>query len=397
MGKILEPNIKVPDIVIEADENSEYSVDRILNNWGSSIPIIQIGDYVLKIVETISCHINIKINSIPSFDIVVVDTNYKIREALKKELDKCIIFFGFRDWYVKFNGLITEVQSGSGESKIFMKGIFYQEPLYLNKQKLWKDTSVIDIIKDICTETKLGLFTFDNNDLNYTPDIVINPNTSNIEFTKELLARYTNNIWCYDTFGYLHIGDIETIFKQPIDKYTISYENGEQIQPKDIVFRTRKLADADKDTDKIYVDYYTVNTNFSLSHLLTSTKYDVFFDDESTSELKTDENIGYGDKSDNSFVGFSKHKFPFYTERVNKLLCGNLIKLKLRNVMYEIVPFTVVNLELNLPSTTDLGITSGTRLDEEHSGKHIVIGYSYDYDKKNNSEQNNITQSLYLL
>ena len=397
MGKILEPNIKVEDIKIEADSDSEYSVNRMINEWGHAIPLVKIGDYVLQIGEVISCHVYLKLNELPSFEIQVRDDSYKIREALKKQIDKCVIFFGFRDWYVKFNGLITNVNSDSGELDLFMNGIFYQEPLYITKQKLWKETSVIDIIQDICTETKLGLFTFDNNDLNYVPDVVINPNKNNLNFTKELINRYTNNIFCYDTYGYLHIGDIESILKQPVDKYTISPKTGESIPETDFVFHTRKVNDYDEEKDdlKIYADYYTIGTNFSLSQLLTSTKYSLLFDDSTVQDLKTDSEIGYGEKTENTFIGFSKHKFPFYTERVNKLLCGNLIKLKLRQVMYEIVPFSLVNLELYLPSSAELG--KEPRLDEEHSGKHMVIGYSYDYDKQDDEPQNHIEQTLYLI
>lgn len=397
MGKILEPNIEIDDIQIEADDNSEYSVNRIIDEWGHSIPIIKIGDYVLQIGELESCYVHVKLNELPSFEMVINDLSFKIRESLKNEIDKCIIFFGFRNWYVKFNGIITEINSNSGEISLYIKGIFYQEPLYINKQKLWKETSIIDIIKDVCVETKLGLNTFDNTDLNFIPDIVINPSKNNLEFVDNLLKRYTNNIYCYDTFGYLHIGDIETMKKQPVDKYTISPKTGELINETDITFLTRKINDYDEEKDdlKIYVDYYTVDSNFSLSQLLTNKKYTVFDDTNNSKELISDNNIGYGEKTFNTFSGFINHKFPSYKDRINKLLCGNLIKLKLRQVMYEIIPFTIVNLEMYLPSSGELG--KGPRLDEEHSGKHIVIGYDYVYDKQTDDSQNYIEQILYLL
>lgn len=398
MAVIIEPSIKVDDIKFEADTDNEYGAGRLINEWGRSIPLVKIGDYVLQIGEILECHITVGINTLPTFTISVNDNGYKIREMLKRQIDKCVIFFGFQDWYVKFNGIITDINSDSGDTDLYLTGNFYQEPLYLSKQFIWKEKSVVDILKDICTETKMGLFTFDNQDLNYVPDVVINPNQSNYDFTKVLLRRYTNNIWCYDTYGYLHIGNIPDMLKMKTDTYTISPLDGKIIPEEPIIFRSRKITeyDEEKESKKIDIEYHTICSNFSLSQLYTSTKYSVFDDAAVVQDIPTDSKIGFSTKTENTFAGFTKHKFPFYTERINKLLCGNLIKINLRQIMYEIVPFSNVELELYLPSSGEKGLPQ--RKDEEHSGKKIIIGYSYDYTKtKEESSENHITQSLFLI
>lgn len=395
MPVLTQPDIKVDDIKIQFDSESQDAVDKIINNWGSAIPLVKIGDYVLKIGEVLSCSIKVNFNQIPTFDISVDDNTFKIRTALKNEIDKCVIFFGFKDWYVKFNGIITNIQSDSGPT-VYVSGIFYQKELHDSEQKLYKEKNVSDILKEICTDCKLGLFTYENTTLQESVDVVINPNRNRIDFIKEIISRYTDNIFSVDTFGFLHIGDIETILKQEIDKYSISWKDGTPIDETPIIFRnTRFNTEFEDDEDKkIPIDSYTIDTNFSLSQLITNKTYKVFGGTEQR-DIKSYEHYGNGNNTENTFDDFLKHKNPHYNARINKLLCGNLIKITLRNVLYEIVPFTICGLELWTQRNVD--DEKEEQIDEEHSGKHMIIGYSYDYEKTDSDEQNHITQTLLMI
>lgn len=393
MGLELQSGIKPGEIKIEFDSGAQKEVDKILNEWGSAIPLVKINDYVLKIGEVESCSINVGINKLPTFNIVVDDYTFKIRNNLKHQIDTCVIFFGYQNWYVKFTGLITNISSFSGSYQLFIDGILYVEPLYVRSQKLYKDQTIKDIIKSVCVDTKLGLYTFDNDELLNTPNLVINPNQSNIDFLKSLITTYTDNVYSIDTFGFLHIGDIETILKQPTDTYSISYKDGSKITETPLIFRTTNVA-GDNDDNKIPIDAYTIDQNFALSQLGTQKQYTVYSDKQSK-QLKTFEQYGFGEFSDNTFDGFLNHRFPQYTARVNKLLCGNLIKLKLRNIVYEVVPFTVCELELWLSRNID--DAQEVQLDSEHSGKHMIIGYSFDYVKSDSADQNHITQTILMI
>lgn len=400
MGKVLvEPNIEIDDIIIEADEESEYPINRIMNEWGKAIPIIKIGDYVLRIGEMVSCDINLFMNRQVSFSITVNDNDYKIREMIKREIDTCIIFFGYRDWYIKFNGILKTINSDSGDTQISLNGEFYQDTLLEKQQYLWSKLTIVDVLTEICTNTSMGLFIIDNADLNYEFDNLINPNLNNKEFIEWVIKNYTNNIFCYDTFGFLHIGSVEKILVQEVDKMTISPKDGSQIEETDIIIHNRNInnledEEAKEFDNKIYAEYYTIDSNFSLSNLMTNSTYKVLFDDNSEIELPSNPDVGYGNFTTNSFVGFNKHKFPVYNQRINKQICGTVIKLQLEQVIYELTPFSIVHLELYMPSRGE-DLTEPF-LDEEHSGKKMIIGYSYNYDKST-GDDNKITQTLYLI
>ena len=404
MAVQVKPNIKEPNIEIQFDKKSQTEVDRILNEWPTSIPLVKIGDYVLQIGDVISCSVNFSINKLPVFNLTITDQFFKIREALKSEIDKIVIVFGYRNWTVKIAGLITQINSDSiNNNFLYLSGIaFYNEKLYECEQKVYVDKTIAEILKEICTECDLGLFTYDNETLSTFKfedshksknNRIINPGLRRIDFITELIEKYTDNIWMLDSLGYLHVGDIETILKSPIDKYSIDYKTGESISETDLIFTTNRTTEYEE--KKIYVDSLTIDSNFSLSYLHTHKNYKVLDEQKKERKLKTYEKYGIGDILHNTFSDWLEHKNPEYRQRVNKLLLGNLIKLNLRNIIYEIIPFTLVGLELYLDYNAE--DNKPVRLDEEHSGKHMVIGYSYNYQKPDDDSASYVSQELQII
>lgn len=394
MGLVCKPQIEVEDITVEIDKESEEAARRILNTWGSTIPLIKIGEYFVNPSELVSFELNVSLNNIPSFTIELTDNNLTIRKALKASLDKCIIFIGYKEWYIKFNGLISHVTSEIGDANVMLVGICFNELLYQNIQKAYVDVPLDDVVKDIAEQTKMGLFTVENKWLTEEHDFILNANKRYINFFDWCLKNYTENLWCIDPLYHFHIADITELRKNcesdKRDKYTLK-QDGTQIDETDIIFNSYQYPTAEgtdeealkKDDKKLRIDYYTINTNYSEMFKDSSTQYLV----NGSEELVTDNEMGYGTSSVNTFagngseenVGFLKHSFPFYSERINKLIGGTLIRISLKNIMFELSPFDVVGFECYLPSTDDKPQTR----DEEHSGNKIVIGYSYKFDKSN--------------
>ena len=144
-----------------------------------------------------------------------------------------------------------------------------------------------------------------------------------------------------------------------------------------------------------------VESNFSKNILYSKDEY-ILIDDASNETKLNDMQIEFENsskKKENTFYGFSnlvQQKFPNRNERINKMLYGNYLTVTLEQPFYEIVPFTVCEIDMYIPSSAE--DKEEYHLDEEHSKKHFVIGMEYSYTKNNGQKQsNNINQTIYLI
>lgn len=389
MGLIIKPALVGDDITVEIDKSDE-AARRIMNTWGHTIPLLKIGDYFVTPGDIISFDMEVKLNSLPTFNFLLDDSNLMIRKALSAKIDKCTVNIGFKTWHIKFNGLILSVTSQIGEANITLTGILYNELLYKNFQKSFVDSKFEDIFLSLAEDTKMGLYTIDNKWLKEEHDFILNPNMRYINFFDWCIKNYTENLWCIDPVYFFHIGDIIELRKkcdaEQLDLYTLRWD-GEQVEPKPIIFNSYQYplgnteADYKIDDEKFRIDFYTIVTNYSEIYKNSHTQYFV----NNTEEIVSNPEIGFGTTSINTFLGdgseerngFSKHTFPYYLERINKLIGGTLIRISLKNIMFEITPFDIVKFECYMPSMDDKPQTK----DEEHSGNKIVIGYTYTYDR----------------
>lgn len=400
MGLIISPNIKVDNIEINKDDNDQYGTERILGEWGKNIPIIKIGEYVLAIGDLEAFSLKVALNCLPTFSMTVNDDQYFIREALKNDIDKCVIFIGYAEWYIKFNGIINKTYSDAGDSSIELTGTISNDKLYNNEQFVYRDTPIVDILTDVATKTSMGLFTIDNKELNHSITHSINNEKRLFDFFVDTIKRYTSNVYSVDCFYFMHVCNLANVRNQPIDKYSLDWKTGKQIEESPIIFKSYNKesvsgnGDNQEDDKTILIDYYTTDTNFTGIHYETSNTYSVKSGGTGNSRsIDSIDSIGISESSFNTFAGFEKDKFPFYNERVNKMLGGNLIKIKIPTVIFELSPFSVVGLELYLPFAPGRDI----KLDEVHSGKKVVIGYTIDYEKNLDGEPNYMTQSIELI
>ncbi len=429
MSKILDPQIEVEDIHLLADKQAKDFVDQKINEWGYAMPVVKINELPLNMGDIDSLNVYINMFDVPSFNMSIKDYNSKIQASLKNKQDSCIIFIGTKDFYIKFNCLITNV-STSFSKTINVSGVWYQKELFDYKQESFVDTTVVDILTKLCEDTKLGLFTYDNSGLQVKPEYHINPNIQRLPFIADVISTYTDNLWCVDTFGFLHIGSLQSILSKPIDKYSINPEKNEPLEdgPQDILltFNRSQMKDQKEKDEKykyeIAVENLSIDTNFSMTKLAAAATAVVYSGTGSGRYLDMNATVGIEESSDNenTFSGFLKSKYPLRDERINKILYGNTINLELKNYMIEIVPFTLVNLEIYYNRSANINTKpiketdtltggepdfeaeddqekAGYRLDEVHSGKHFVVGYSYHYRKNRQGSPNAITQKLTLI
>lgn len=173
MALVCKPQIEVPNIELEIDQENEEGARRIMNTWGLNVPVIQIGEYILNIEQIQGFELQVRINTLPEFSITVDDPDLNIRKQLKADIDKCIIFIGYKTWYLRFEGLIRRTFSEAGSSIILLEGILWNDALYKTAQKCYKEMTLDDIYKEIVNDTKLGLYTTENDYLTASWDFKI--------------------------------------------------------------------------------------------------------------------------------------------------------------------------------------------------------------------------------
>lgn len=416
---ILLPNLEQPEIEIQADENDEFNVNRKIQEMGYSIPIIEVNDYVLDFGAVENFKLIYALYSLPIFSFSINDPNYIIQKKLTNKKDICKIFLGYSDIYIKFKGLITNISGNKNSPRLKLSGILYGDSFYEQQQDLYNsleepyEYTVLELIHKYCKDLKLGLFRYDNKDLNFKPNIYLQPNINRIEALADIIQKYTNNIWCIDAFGWLHIGNIESILANNADTYFFDTKRKEWYAPTPYKQRKIKfvanrlhLSDEELEPEKDILDtdeYYLIDTinvkidsNFSKNILYSKNKY-ILKSDSDEKELN-DMQIDFDNsenKYENTFQGFLKSKFPNRDERINKMLYGNYLTVTLNQPNYEIIPFTICELDIYIPTTIEQ--EDKYHLDEEHSKKHFVIGIEYYYAKNNNSNPNKINQTLYLI
>lgn len=398
MGLILKPQVEVENIEIPFDAG-EDDMNPTTRAWGPTFPIIKINDYILGSGELLDFTMTVRLNSLPSFSFEIDDSNYAVRETLKKsEIDKCVIFVGYKDWYIKFNGLITSTNSDSGDPSLTCNGILYNEDWYKTEQLLYKEMTYEDILKDICTKAKIGLYTDDNPFLSKQPELLINPNMVYLDLLPHILRKYTQCFWMIDFFYYLHVCNIEQLRKNPYDKFSLN-QLGESISERDIVITTDPYYDVNekdtiKDPKKLVADYYSINTNFGKTFI---DNYDQYFIN-GTEIPSTQIGEPTSKKYENMFSVFESHFQPFYKDIINKSIGGNSIKLTMKNILFELTPFSIINLEIYLPKNSNREGEDKIRLEEEHSGKKVVIGYSYNWQTKDEeSDFPTLTQEIEVI
>jgi hypothetical protein len=382
MPLIVKPAITVDTIQLQADPNAPDQTDSILTNWGPNMPVVKINDYVLAAGEVISFDVKVRFNTMPSFTMEVMDSNYTVRKALNQSVvDLGVIFIGFQKWYIKFNALMTVVTSDAGDTSITVNGVMYNPALHQTYQSGYSQMTVADILTDVAKRTSMGLFTVSGPKLTQTLDTCLNPNMRPLDFFDWVIGKYTNCLWCIDPLYIFHVVDYSQMKQQPLDQYSIGVDGKPLSAPLDMVLSTALWPGSDPTDDKkLRVKWFTINTNFGQAHIGNALNYKTFFEGQGTTEVDTDTNqqFGLGDKTENSFYGFESQYFPHYPNIINKLIAGKSITAYMENIIFELTPFSVVNFEAWLPKQN----ANPTVMDAENSGVKVVIGYGFTFDKR---------------
>lgn len=422
---LLKSGLEPDTIEVRVDKDSDFVKDGTTDNglmqmFGTAYPLVKVNDKVIPSGDIQSLNVDVTMFELPSFSFTLLDSYYEIRDSLKStKTDTCTIFIGANNLYVKFNGLITSISDFG--STIYCTGILWDKSwdktLFGTKQQIWNDTKIIDIIKEICEQSKLGLLVYDNADLQKTIDVCINPGLRQLDFIKFLVETYTDNLFVIDTYGVLHIGSVNSIKKQPVDNMTYDYnrigfgsdsklmpiESG----PKPITFTnlSQEFSKTDEPSEKEH--YWKLRTDsLSISNYVNGSKivykdvYKTRYDKEEQGN-KQDQVVN-SINQENTFSEWNNHKFPYNQTKINKAALDISVSFNLQIPCFEILPFTRVNMELyklqTLETTEDN--TYKIELNDELSGKRIVSNYGFRYIKLHNNSglsKNQITQNIKLL
>lgn len=393
MGKILDNNVEVDDIVYWFDTDNK-AVEKVIEAWGRFVPVVKIGETTLSYGDILSFRLNVQLNNIVWFSMSLDDQLFKIREYLRNDIDTGVVRIGYKNWALKFNCIFDRTSSDAGSTNIYLEGSIYDERLYnKSKQKVYNNMSIQDILTDVCTSVGLGLYVHENETLTNTiHEKIINHGMSALEFINYLITNFTDNVWLIDPNYFLHIGNIDDIRLEEVTMYSLDWKDGTSVfeRPMTFIKKSKNIESQEDPLDtKIPVRFYDIKTNYSnvfkeSRHFVVCTEDDVF----DLKQKTMNENLHFN----NTFSGFKTHKTPFYEDRINKYLGGNLIELFIEHLMIEMNPLDLVNLELYTA-----GHDSTSVLDQVHSGEKVVIGYKLEYTKSRDASISRTNQRIFCI
>jgi hypothetical protein len=405
MAKVLvEPALEVEDIELEYDEEFD-SPDNQMFRLGYRFPLFKFNDYLLKPDEIDSFVLSEGINTLPTYTISVNDSKYKIRESLTKDIDLSTIFVGYNTWYIKFKGILTNVRSSNPDSPyLHLEGRLFIPKLYEIEQYIYTDMTVQDILTDVCTKVGIGLCVVDCPDLGRVVHKCINPGMQFMSFLSFVITNFTNCIYSIDCYGFLYVGTIDAFKGEEVGKYAHKKANMGEGEETDIILSNKyqwedKEYPKDEDND-LNISDYTHSSNYSEKHLSSALTYNVT-DTKEVQTLDTSPELGTGDTFYNIFEGFrdtiNSSINPFHNSITNKSLSGNLTKVTLVEPTFELTPFMMVTLNCYvMPASRGKYEENIIHLDEEHSGKRMVVKFSYKYVFQNNNPTNKMKIVQYI-
>lgn len=393
MGKILDNNVEVDDIVYWFDADNK-AVDKVIDAWGQYVPVIKVGNTTLSYSDIISFRLSVQLNDIVHFNLTLNDQLFKIREYLVNDIDTGVIRIGYRNWALKFNCVFDTTKSSPGSMNINLKGSIYDERLYnSSEQKVYNNMSIQDILLDVCQSTGLGLYVHENDSLtNEVHEKIINYGLTPLDFINYLITNFTDNVWVIDPNYYLHVGNIDDTRLEDVAMYSLDWKDGTSLYDRELTFikKSKNLESQEDPLDaKIPVRFYDTTTNYT--SIFKDSRHFVVCTEDDVIDLKQkpmNETIEFS----NTFSGFKSHKTPFYDDIINKYLGGNLIELYVEHLIIEMNPLDVANLELYNAAHEGHSI-----LDSVHSGKKVVIGYTLDYSKSNDAAVSRINQRVFCI
>lgn len=393
MGKILDNNVEVDDIIYWFDVENK-AVEDVIEAWGRFVPVIKIDNTTLSYGDILSFRLNLQLNNIVWFELLLDDQTFKIREYLRNDIDKGVVRIGYKNWALKFNCIFDKTKSNAGSITLNLTGSIYDERLYnTSEQKAYNNMSIQEILLDVCKTAGLGLYVHENETLtNKVHEKIINYGLTPLDFINYLITNFTDNVWLIDPNYFLHVGNIDDIRSEDVATYTLDWKDGNQVFDRQITFikKSKNLESQEDPNDiKIPIRFYDITTNYT--NVFKESRHYISCTEDDVNDIKQKE-MNKTLEFANTFSGFKSHKTPFYDEIINKYLGGNLIELFIEHLLIEMNPLDLVNLELYTA-----GHDTNSVLDEIHSGEKVVIGYTLEYTKSRDASVSKTNQTIFCI
>ena len=387
--KILNPKVDVGYIDIQMDRMPS-DVRGAMESFGSAIPVMSLND-VVYLTNIDRFKYSTKIYGIPSVDATITDLDNVYTFTLKnhtplvkdysKYLNTGVVRFGYKDFATKFNILSGSVR---GNIDSYSRGIgstVWNYKWYNNvATKSFRDKSILDIIKVLCTECDMGLYVYENSYLTKVYPHIILHNMNYLQAFDYIIGGYTDNVWCIDGNYFLHIGDVDNIRNQDIAMYTYDYKSRQKTSAKPMIFRTQSQVEENNMTDSnfdnfIIVDWH-VQTKQSNMFIQSKADYSCYTEKGRKNDIYDDQDhtFGVGHHYTNTYSGFVNHINPYMSDILNKDISANILEFEVRGIIPELNPFDVI--------MTYIYKMEGKELDAVNSGKKMVISFDVIYQRE---------------
>ena len=386
--KLLDPKVDIGYIDIQMDRMPD-DVKAAMESYGAVIPIMSLNN-IVYLTNIDHFKYSTKLYSIPTVDVRITDLQNVYTNSLKnkekdleydKYLNTGVVRFGYKDFAVKFNILSGNIRNQIDSYTRNISSTVWNYKWYQdNETKSFRNKTILEIIKQLCTECGLGLYVYENEGISKRYDHIIFHNMNYLQCIDYLIYNYTDNIWCVDGNYFLHIGDVDNIKNQDISLYTWDYKNHEKTTPKPFIFRTQSMSDevnrSDSNTDNFIIVDWHIQSSLSKTFINSHAEYECYTEKGRISQVYDEQNkkFGIGKHSTNTYSGFKNHIYPYMADMLNKDISSNIIEFEVACVIPELNPFDIILLSIYKNETQEL--------DTNNSGKKMVISYDVVYNRE---------------
>lgn len=248
------PNLEKRDIIVRYDADSEkrhVTPDEVAQQAGM-MPLIRVGDYRVSGTDIASVNLTIGESFLPVISITFKDQYTRFQKNVTSRQELLDFFYGStRDaYFIKQQYRVLNTYISPSSPYVTVDAKMWVPEFYKKHIRSFDDKTSYEVIKELCKECKIGLWT----NIRETNDRQkwIQDNCTNLEFIQRVISKAfisdeTRIISFIDQYDYLNLIDINSALNnRSIEKVSVNPYTHEDMTETDVILSNKRAGQDNK-------------------------------------------------------------------------------------------------------------------------------------------------------